>query len=108
MRRSHLSGVAGLALFIALVALAPPALAALPRTYQVLTVRNPLVDSDTATATEGRFGVALLNSGDLNADGRDDIIVGTDEHGGAFAGVVFEISGADGSIIRRLNPPDAG
>ena len=108
MRRSNLSGIAGLALFIALVALAPPAMAALPRTYQVLTVRNPLVDSETATATEGRFGVAMLNAGDLNADGKDDIIVGTDEHGGAFAGVVFLISGADGSVIRRLNPPDAG
>ena len=108
MRRSNLSGIAGLALFIALVALAPPAMAALPRTYQVLTVRNPLVDTETATATEGRFGVAMLNAGDLNADGKDDIIVGTDEHGGAFAGVVFLVSGADGSVIRRLNPPDAG
>jgi hypothetical protein len=108
MRRSHLSGVAGLALFIALVAFGAPAMAALPRTYDVLTVKNPLVDSETATATEGRFGVAMLNAGDLNADGKDDVLVGTDEHGGTFAGVVFVISGADGSVIRRLDPPDAG
>src|SRR5262245_41038954 len=94
-------------LVVVLLAGASAAVAALPRSYEVLTVRNPLVDTETATATEGRFGVAMLNAGDLNADGKDDIIVGTDEHQGPFAGVAFEISGADGSVIRRLNPPDA-
>ena len=85
------------------------ALAALPRTYQVQTVRNPFVTSGTPTAaTEGRFGVALVNSGDVNGDGKDDILVGTDEHGGPFAGTVFVISGADGSVVRTLPPPDGG
>jgi hypothetical protein len=85
------------------------ALAALPRTYQIQTVRNPLVTGGTPTAAiEGRFGVALVNAGDVNADGKDDILVGTDEHGGAFAGTVFVVSGSDGSLIRTLPPPDAG
>jgi len=82
--------------------------AALPRTYQVQTIKNPVLETDLATATEGRFGVAMLNAGDLNGDGEDDVLVGTDEHGGAFAGVVFVLSGVDGSVIRKLDPPDAG
>ena len=97
-----------LALILVVGAGAAVAASGLPRTYQVQTVRNPLAETDPGTATEGRFGVAMLNAGDLNADGKDDILVGTDEHGGTFAGVVFVISGADGSVIRRLDPPDGG
>src|SRR3954447_6266154 len=92
-------GVATLALALFLIGTAT-ALAALPRTYQVQTVPSP---QPTAAA---RFGVALVNAGDENGDGKDDIVVGTDEHGGAFAGTVYVISGADGSTIRTLQPPD--
>lgn len=74
---------------------------ALPRTYQVQAVASP---NPTAVA---RFGIAFVNAGDENGDGKDDIVVGTDEHGGAFAGIVYVISGADGSAIRTLTPPDA-
>jgi hypothetical protein len=45
------------------------ALAALPRTYHVQTIKNPVLETDLATATEGRFGVAMVNAGDLNGDG---------------------------------------
>jgi hypothetical protein len=95
-------GLAALSLGVA------PAGAALPRTYQVTTVPNPLVNTNTPAATAGRFGVALVNAGDLNGDGEEDILVGTDEHGGAFAGTVFELSGANGSVIRTLPAPDGG
>jgi hypothetical protein len=86
--------------------LAASATAALPRTYQVQTVKAPNLDAPSAA--EGRFGVALVNAGDVNADGKDDVLVGTDEHGGPFAGTVHVMSGADGSIIRSMPPPDPG
>src|SRR3954451_22457721 len=92
-------GTLALALFLIGTA---TALAALPRTYQVQAVPSP---QPTAAA---RFGVALVNAGDENGDGKDDIVVGTDEHGGAFAGTVYLISGADGSMIRTLPPADPG
>src|SRR5215208_1279086 len=87
-----------------LVTIASSAFAAqgLPRTYATTTVSSP------APTSAGRFGVALVNAGDLDNDGKDDVLVGTDEHGGAFAGTVYVISGADGSTIRTLQPPDAG
>ncbi|MDQ6750353.1 MAG: hypothetical protein M3Z33_06345 [Actinomycetota bacterium] len=91
---------------IAAGGMASPALAALPRTYQVQTIKAPNLDS--ASAVEGHFGVALVNAGDVNGDGKDDVLVGTDEHGGAFAGTVHVLSGADGSILRSLPPPDPG
>src|SRR3954451_6549254 len=94
-------GVGTLALALFLIGTAT-ALAALPRTYQVRAVPSP---QPTAAA---RFGVALVNAGDENGDGKDDILVGTDEHGGAFAGTVFVISGTDGSTIRTLQAPDPG
>jgi hypothetical protein len=74
----------------------------LPRTYTATAVSSP------SPVGAGRFGVALVNAGDLNGDGKDDILVGTDEHGGAFAGTVYVISGADGSTIKTLPPPDPG
>jgi len=81
---------------------AGPAAGALPRTYQTLTVPDP------GLVAEDHFGVALVNAGDVDGDGNDDVLVGTDEHGGAFAGTVYVVSGADGSIIRSMPAPDAG
>lgn len=85
-----------------LLVAAPDAMSSLPRTYQTQAVPSP---QPTAAA---RFGVALVNAGDHNGDGKDDVLVGTDEHGGAFAGTVFVISGADGSTIFTLPAPDPG
>ena len=61
-----------------LLAIASSASAALPRTYQVQTVQNPEFASNPANAIQGRFGVAFVNAGDLNNDGKDDLLVGTD------------------------------
>ena len=78
---------------------AAPSLAALPRTYDVQRVESP------APATSGNFGRALAVVGDVNADGKQDMLVGNDKHG-TRAGQVFVISGADGSLIRELQRPD--
>jgi hypothetical protein len=101
-------GLVTLTLALLLLVMASGAAAALPRTYTVQTVQNPEFAIAPANAIQGRFGVAFINAGDLNGDGKDDLLVGTDEHGGPFAGTVYEISGADGSPIRRLSPPDGG
>src|SRR5215212_8605984 len=90
--------VTALATAAALV-LAAPAGAALPRTYQVQRVDSP------NPTVGGDFGIALVNGGDLDGDGKDDIVVGTDEHGGS-TGQIFVMSGADGSLIRTVNAPD--
>lgn len=85
---------------LAFAAVAPSAASAvLPRTYQVVTIENP------APSAGDRFGDGLVNAGDVNGDGKDDILVGIDEHA-MVEGEVFVFSGADGSLIRRIPPPD--
>jgi hypothetical protein len=75
------------------------ALAALPRTYTFTPIDNP-----TPQVSE-RFGDGLVNGGDVNGDGEDDILVGIDEHG-TISGEVFVFSGETGALIRRIPPPD--
>src|SRR5215208_2358638 len=84
---------------VVFAAMVPVAQAKLPRTYSVQRVDSP------APAIGGDFGIAFVTGGDLNGDGKDDLIVGTDEHGGS-TGTIFEISGADGSTIRSIASPD--
>src|SRR5215210_284016 len=88
------------ALVLTLVlAAAGPARADLPRTYQVQAIENP------SPAANERFGDGLVNGGDVNGDGEDDVLVGIDEHG-TITGEVFVFSGEDGSLIRRIPAPD--
>jgi len=94
-RRAALSGCVALALVMG----TGTAHAKLPRTYDVLRVDSP------SPTVGGDFGIAFVNGHDLNGDGKDDLIVGTDEHGGS-TGTIFEISGADGSMIRSIASPD--
>src|SRR5215218_8144938 len=75
--------------------------AALPRTYRVQAVDRPIPE------VGGAFGQGFVNAGDVNHDGRDDLLVGTDQRGGG-TGPVFVISGADGSTIRTIPAPDGG
>ena len=96
MRRFAVSIVA----VVALVS-ASTSLAALPRTYQVQRVDSP------NPTVGGDFGIGFVNAGDANGDGKDDILVGTDEHGGG-PGQVFVISGNDGTPIRTIGAPDSG
>lgn len=52
------------------------------------------------------FGVSLANIGDIDDDGRPDLLVGSPLHGGTGAAYIF--SGADGSILRTFTGPSAG
>lgn len=76
------------------------ALAALPRTYQVQRVDSP------TPVQNGNFGTSLANVGDINGDGRDDLLTGVDKHG-VRVGQVFVVSGANGSTLRSYPIPDA-
>ena len=80
---------------------APMAVAALPAGYDVQKIDSPSV------SVGGDFGIAMVNAGDLNGDGKQDIVIGTDEHGGSV-GQIFVLSGADGSTIRTISAPDTG
>src|SRR5688572_7498276 len=71
--------------FLVLLGFAAPALAALPRSYDLQRVDSP------APAANGNFGRALAVVGDVNADGEQDLLVGNDKHG-TRAGQVFVIS----------------
>lgn len=67
-----------------------PAIADLPRTYDVQRVDSP------NPATDGNFGFALANVGDVNGDGKDDLLTGTDKHGNEpDSGQVAVINGAN-------------
>jgi hypothetical protein len=102
-RRSPLAALtAGVAVTFAL---AGPSVASalntsLPAGYDVQKLDSPNV------TVGGDFGIAMANVGDLNGDNKQDIVIGTDEHGRS-AGTIFELSGADGSLIRSISSPDA-
>ena len=51
----------------------------------------------------GGFGGEFVNAGDVDRDGRDDLLVSQQ----TGEGQAFLISGGTGQLIRRLTPPDA-
>jgi hypothetical protein len=101
MSNARLPRVATLALgvFVLAMLVAAPALGALPRTYQVKRVDSP------SPETDGRFGLGLVNVGDVNGDGKNDLLTGTDKHG-TVPGRVFVVSGANGAILRDYKRPE--
>jgi len=77
----------------------------LPRTYTAQAV-----DSPSAGASD-TFGFGVVNGGDLNRDGVDDLLSsqGTrilNDGTGAENGELLVISGADGSVIRTISAPE--
>ena len=77
----------------------------LPRSYDVTRVDSP------SAATGDTFGFGIVNGGDLNADGVDDLLVaqGTrilNDGAGARNGELLVVSGANGSITRTIPAPE--
>jgi FG-GAP repeat len=98
-RTSHL-----IVLLVAVAALfgviaSPVASANLPAGYASQAIDNP------QPSINERFGDGLINAGDVNGDGEDDILVGIDEHA-QISGEVYVFSGETGALIRRIPPPD--
>jgi hypothetical protein len=55
----------------------------------------------------GVFGSSASAVGDVNGDGHADIIVGTEEDGGAWdAGTAYVFSGKDGGLLHALHSPN--
>ena len=77
----------------------PSASADLPPGWDSQAIDNP------APTLNDRFGDGIVNVGDLDADGEHDFLVGIDEHG-MISGKLHLFSGADGSLIRTIFPPD--
>jgi hypothetical protein len=77
----------------------------LPRTYDVVRADSPSAGNlDT-------FGFEVINGGDLNGDGIDDLLTsqGTrilNDGAAAENGEVLVVSGADGSVIRTIPAPE--
>lgn len=63
-----------------------------------------LLREHRSASTWDHFGAALANPGDLDGDGRDDLLIGApfDDWQGPGAGAVHALSGADGHLIYVL------
>jgi hypothetical protein len=67
---------------------------------------------DPTPQENARMGFAVAGLGDVNGDGVNDMLVGVPKKdtpaGLADVGTAYIFSGADGSLIRSLNPPSQG
>lgn len=67
--------------------------------------------NDPNPQEDARFGYALSGLGDVNSDGKPDIAVGAYQQdvkkNNINEGQVFIFSGADGSLLRTIDNPDA-
>lgn len=62
-------------------------------------------------AAGDELGIAVGSAGDVDGDGTDDIVAGahrTDPDGNKQTGTVYVFSGADGSMLNRINGAAAG
>jgi hypothetical protein len=83
----------------------------LPRGYDVQRIDDPTQDRPNtgmpgSTSRYGHFGDGVVNAGDVDGDGVDDVLVGADQHGGFGNGDVHIFSGVDGSLLRTIPAPD--
>ena len=90
------------AAFISFVVASAPALAALPRSYQVQRIDSP-------NPRQGAlFGIGMIGHSDLNGDGFDDVLSPQTGSGPNSDGQIFVFSGATGALIDTINAPDPG
>src|SRR5438552_205091 len=74
-------------------------------------LNDPDFQLPNPTKFGGQFGTSVARVGDLNGDGIPETLVGVPHYsnfdaGHIIAGEAFVFSGADGSILFRLNDPD--
>ncbi|MDQ3643576.1 MAG: integrin alpha, partial [Actinomycetota bacterium] len=93
--------VAGVALLSGSI-FASTAFGALPRTYEVQRIDSP------NPVQSGLFGIGLIGSGDLNGDGKNEVLVPQTSTGPNRDGELFIFSGATGALIDTVNAPDPG
>ena len=101
MTRFRIGGIAFL--ILGLVCAAAPAQAALPSNWAPFTVQP-----SPSTPAE-RFGESMANAGDLDADGRDDIVIGAPDYtdstlGSSITGKVYAL-GTNGAPVWVATPP---
>jgi|694.fasta_scaffold84190_2 hypothetical protein len=62
----------------------------------------------TGLAAGDRFASSLANGGDLNGDGKDDLLVGADQFSFGGSGYVQVLSGANGAVLYSFNGTGTG
>jgi hypothetical protein len=103
-RRLGRTGDLVVGLFALAAIAAPSAEAALPAGYTANPVEN------ASGSTSDRFGARMVNAGDVNADGKDDLLVGMPESPGGLPGVsgrVVFLDGGTGQAIRTIPSPSS-
>jgi hypothetical protein len=88
----------------------PPQAGAWPGRVLVFSGTDHSLIHETVSTPGSRYGQDIHSAGDVNGDGRSDLIVGApfDDSGGVNAGRVHLLSGADGTEIWAANGFAAG
>jgi hypothetical protein len=73
-----------------------------PGRIHIYSATGALIRQVPGPIPGGRFGSAVAGIGDINGDGRSEVIVGADADpaNGSNAGRIYILSGLDGSILR--------